>query len=149
MTPTGITVNWRSWAKATGPNGCRCRPTWAQRSRRICAEADHGPNAQGLPSGHQLPALFVIWSSYVAQCISKLLTDQKTRVEVTEEAFEAYNQRLDAQAAKLIFMDKRDAPDKNYYVNQKHNRLQVNAPWWGPDFYRMCSTVEWHDLRLS
>jgi len=109
----------------------------------------YGPNAQGLPSGHQLPAMFVIWASYVAKCIGKLLTDQKTRVEVTEEAFEAYNQRLDAQAAKLIFMDKRGAPDKNYYVNQKHNRLQVNAPWWGPDFHRMCSTVEWHDLRLS
>jgi hypothetical protein len=46
-------------------------------------------------------------------------------------------------------MDKRGAPDKNYYVNQKHNRLQVNAPWWGPDFYRMCSTVDWRDLRLS
>lgn len=109
----------------------------------------YGPNAQSLPSGHQLPAMFVIWASYIGQCITTMLTEQKSRVEVTEEAFGAYNQRLDAQAAKLIFMDKRGAPDKNYYVNQQHGRLQVNAPWWGPDFHRMCSRVDWDDLHLA
>jgi 4-hydroxyacetophenone monooxygenase len=28
-------------------------------------------------------------------------------------------------------------------------RLQVNAPWYGPEYHRMCTNVEWDDLELS
>jgi 4-hydroxyacetophenone monooxygenase len=39
--------------------------------------------------------------------------------------------------------------ERNYYVNQRHNRLQVNAPWYSPDFHRMCTEIDWGDLRLD
>jgi 4-hydroxyacetophenone monooxygenase len=28
-------------------------------------------------------------------------------------------------------------------------RVQVNAPWYGPDFHRMCSQVDWDDLEIA
>ena len=29
------------------------------------------------------------------------------------------------------------------------SRVQVNAPWYGPDFHRMCSRVDWNDVELA
>ena len=42
-TSTGAAASSRSWARATGPSGCRCRPMWARRSRRICDADDPRP----------------------------------------------------------------------------------------------------------
>ena len=42
-TSTGAAARSRCSARATAPNGCRCRPRWARRSRRICAAAGRAP----------------------------------------------------------------------------------------------------------
>ena len=39
-------------------------------------------------------------------------------------------------------------PEKNYYVNE-FGRLQVNAPWYGPEFHRMCTHIDWDDIEIS
>ena len=43
MTSTGGAGRSRSPARATGPNGYRCRPMWAPRSPRICGAAGRAP----------------------------------------------------------------------------------------------------------
>ena len=73
----------------------------------------------------------------------------KTRVEVKREAYDRYNVALDAAGAELIQMKAEGGVEKNYYVNNEHGRLQVSAPWYSPDFHRMCANVEWDDLEIS
>ena len=78
-----------------------------------------------------------------------MIEDGKTRVEVKTEAYERYNEALDKEAAKLLLLQEEGAPDKNYYVNSEFKRLQMNAPWYGPEFHRLCTNIEWDDLEIS
>jgi 4-hydroxyacetophenone monooxygenase len=108
----------------------------------------YGPNSQPLSGGTGLPIWYVIWSAYAATCITRALQEGKTRVAVKAEAFERYNKALDEEASSLLLMQDEGAPDKNYYINE-HGRMQVNAPWYGPEFHRLCTVVNWDDLELS
>jgi len=108
----------------------------------------YGPNSQPVSGGTGLPIWYVIWSAYSARCIMQMLESGKARIEVKMDAFERYNEALDAEAKKLILLHDAGAPEKNYYVNE-YGRVQVNAPWYGPEYHRMCTEVAWDDLELS
>jgi len=56
---------------------------------------------------------------------------------------------MDAESRKLLLMQEGSGKERNYYVNQEHDRLQVNAPWYSPEFHRMCTEVEWEDLVIE
>jgi 4-hydroxyacetophenone monooxygenase len=77
-----------------------------------------------------------------------MLEEGRTRVEVKEAAFRRYNEALDVEASQLLLMQPEGAPDKNYYLNE-HGRMQVNAPWYGPEYHRMCTEVDWDDIEIS
>lgn len=109
----------------------------------------YGPNSQPLSGGTGLPVWYVLWSSYAAKCIVRLLEEGKSRVEVKEDAFVRYNEALDAEAATLLLMQDAGGRDQNYYINHEFNRMQVNAPWYGPEYHRMCANVDWDDLVIS
>jgi 4-hydroxyacetophenone monooxygenase len=108
----------------------------------------YGPNSQPLSGGTGLPVWYVVWSSYAAKCIKQMLETGSSRIDVKQEAFERYNEALDAEASTLLLLQEEGAPDKNYYVNQ-FGRLQVNAPWYGPEFHRMCTNVDWDDVVIT
>jgi 4-hydroxyacetophenone monooxygenase len=108
----------------------------------------YGPNSQPLSGGTGLPIWYVIWSAYAASCMVKAIESGKSRVEVKLEAYERYNKALDAEASKLLLMQEEGAPDKNYYINE-FGRMQVNAPWYGPEYHRLCTEIEWGDLEIS
>jgi 4-hydroxyacetophenone monooxygenase len=107
----------------------------------------YGPNSQPLSGGTGLPTWYTVWSAYVARCIVRMVENGMSRVEVRPEAFQRYNEALDKEAAKLLLLQDEGAPEKNYYVNE-FGRLQVNAPWYGPEYHRMCTIVDWDDLQL-
>jgi 4-hydroxyacetophenone monooxygenase len=107
----------------------------------------YGPNSQPVSGGVGLPIWFVIWAAYVARCLERMFADGASSVEVAMDAFERYNDALDEEASKLLILREQGVPHKNYYVNE-FGRLQMNAPWYGPDFHRMCTQVAWEDLRL-
>ncbi|MDD3797605.1 MAG: NAD(P)/FAD-dependent oxidoreductase, partial [Novosphingobium sp.] len=108
-----------------------------------------GPNSMPMSGGTGLPQWYMVWSSYIGQCLMKMLREHKDRIEVKEGAYERYNRDLDAEASRMIQLTKEGGMDHNYYVNRKHARLQVNAPWQSPDYHRMCTVVNWDDLELS
>jgi len=108
----------------------------------------YGPNSQPLSGGTGLPIWYVIWSAYSATLLSRMLSEGKTSVEVKEDAYLRYNEALDKEAANLLLMQDEGAPDKNYYIND-FGRMQVNAPWYGPEYHRLCTNVDWDDLELS
>ena len=53
----------------------------------------------------------------------------------------------DEEASKLLLMQDEGAPDKNYYINE-FGRMQVNAPWYGPEYHRLCTEIDWNDLEI-
>jgi 4-hydroxyacetophenone monooxygenase len=108
----------------------------------------YGPNSQPLSGGTGLPIWYVVWAAYAARCISRMIEEGKAQVEVKPEAFERYNEALDAEASKLILLQDEGAPDKNYYVNE-FGRVQVNAPWYGPEYHRLCTQVAWNDFVIT
>lgn len=108
----------------------------------------YGPNSQPLSGGTGLPVWYVVWASYAAQCITRMLREGASRIDVTEEAYEEYNKALDAEASTLLLLQEEGAPDKNYYINE-FGRMQVNAPWYGPEFHRMCTHVDWDAVVIS
>ena len=109
----------------------------------------YGPNSQPLSGGTGLPAWYLLWASFAGQCMMRMLKEGKSRVEVRRQACVDYNIALDKEAANLLQLTKEGGVERNYYVNNQHNRLQVNAPWQSPDFHRMCAVVDWDDLKLS
>ena len=108
----------------------------------------YGPNSQPVSGGTGLPIWYVIWSAYSAQCIVRMIEQGKSRVEVKADAYKRYNEALDEESKKLILLQDEGAPDKNYYVNE-FGRVQVNAPWYGPEYHRMCTNVDWDDIDIS
>jgi 4-hydroxyacetophenone monooxygenase len=108
----------------------------------------YGPNSQPVSGGTGLPIWYVLWSAYIAKLLTRMIEEGKSRVEVKTEAYERYNEALDIEASKLILLQEEGAPEKNYYVNE-FGRLQMNAPWYGPEFHRMCTNIEWDDIEIS
>ena len=93
----------------------------------------YGPNSQPISGGPAQPIWFAVWAAFAAQGIMRLIQARGRRIEVTREAFDRYNAALDSEAAKLTLMSAAAGSASNYYVNEKHGRLQVNAPWYSPD----------------
>ena len=97
----------------------------------------YGPNSQPLSGGVALPAWYQMWAGFVARCLTGIIEQGKQTVEVTEEAFRTYNDRLVEESQKLIMVSDAAMAAKNYYV--QNGRMQVNAPWETHDYYRMTS----------
>jgi 4-hydroxyacetophenone monooxygenase len=108
----------------------------------------YGPNSQPTSGGGGLHHWWVLWSAYAARCIIRMLQERKETVEVTTEAYWRYNQALDKEAVKLLYVRPEGDPEKNYYVNS-FGRLQVNSPWPGVQFNRLCSEINWNDLVVA
>ena len=109
----------------------------------------YGPNSQPLSGGTGLPIWYQVWSGYAAQLIVRMLEEGKSSVEVKLEAHDRYNEALDKEASKLLLMHDMGSPDNNYYVNATHNRLQMSSPWYGPEYHRLCTEVDWDDIEIT
>jgi 4-hydroxyacetophenone monooxygenase len=160
ITATGFDIVKYLWpAEYIGKGGVDVHEMWSKDGPRAYLSVMtpnfpnmfmlYGPNSQPLSGGTGLPIWYVIWSAYAAQLMVRMIEEGKSRVEVKNEAYERYNAALDAEAAKLLLMMEEGAPDKNYYVNSDFGRLQMNAPWYGPEFHRLCTQVEWDDIEIS
>jgi len=108
----------------------------------------YGPNSQPLSGGTGLPIWYQVWSSYIAQLVVKMVENGKSEIDVKEQAYERYNVALDEEASSLLLLQEEGAPQKNYYIND-WGRLQMNAPWYGPEFHRMCTNVDWDDIEIT
>jgi 4-hydroxyacetophenone monooxygenase len=62
--------------------------------------------------------------------------------------YDDYNDRLQREASKLIYIVDTQSRDKNYYVNE-FGRLQVNFPWEAEDFYQMVAAPNTGDYIIS
>ena len=159
VTATGFDIIKYLWpTKYTGRGGVDLHDFWSKDGPRAHLGMTvpgfpnlfilYGPNSQPLSGGTGLPIWYVLWSAYAAQCIVRLIETGRSRVEVKQAVYERYNEKLDEECRKLILLQKEGAPEKIYYVNE-FGRVQVNAPWYGPEFHRLCAQVDWNDLEIS
>jgi 4-hydroxyacetophenone monooxygenase len=108
----------------------------------------YGPNSQPVSSGPAQSTWFTIWSAFIGRCLMKMLRERASTIEVTREAYEDYNKALDIEAQNLVMMTKEGGIEKNYYVDNEHGRVLVNAPWYGPVFQKMFADPGWEALEL-
>ena len=129
-------VKYLAPAEYLGVGGQRLHDRWADESPRAYAGMMvpgypnffmlYGPNSQPVSGGVSLPSWYQMWSAFAAKCITTMIDEGATRVEVTEKAFADYNERLDREAAKLTMLTD-SSSEENYYV--QGGRLQTSAPW--------------------
>lgn len=108
----------------------------------------YGPNSQPVSSGPAQSTWFTIWSAFIGRCLMKLLREGASSIEVTRKGYEAFNAELDREAQNLVMMTSEGGVEKNYYVNNDHARVQVNAPWYGPQLQKMFANPDWGALEL-
>lgn len=108
----------------------------------------YGPNSQPLTGGTGLPQWWTVWASFAGQVMMRMIREGRTRADVKPEAFIRYNEALDAESRNWLQMTPEGGMSKNYYVNQKSQRLGVSCPFLSPDFHRLCTVVQWDDLEM-
>jgi len=130
-------VRYLAPADYVGVGSRRLHDRWADESPRAYAGLMvpgfpnffmlYGPNSQPVSGGVSLPAWYQMWSAFISKCITTMIDEGHTRVDVTEEAYRDYNERLDVEAAKLTMLTDAGSAKDNYYV--QGGRLQTSAPW--------------------
>ena len=131
---TGFKANEYLWPmEVRGRGGTRVEELWAKDGARAYLGAmlpgfpnlfmSYGPNTNNF-GGFQVIDLLEIVTRFALDCIAGLIVGDKHSVEVTGDAYWRYNDELDIEEKKLVYMDRRA---KNYYQNE-HGRSSVNSP---------------------
>ena len=161
ITATGFDIVKYLWpAKLTGREGTDLHESWdkADGPRAYIGMMVpqfpnmfmfYGPNSQAVSTGPSQATWFTIWAAFVGRCLKRMIREGHTSVEVTREAYESYNQALDKEAENLVMMTVEGGIEQNYYVNNDHGRVQVNAPWYGPVYQQMFKDIDWDALELG
>lgn len=155
---TGYDVIKYLWpAEYRGEGGRSLRELWGEDARAYLGMLVphfpnlfmlYGPNSQPVSGGISLPSWFQIWAAYVGQCLVAMFEGGHSSVAVRESAFEAFNERLDAEASGMAFVTDKRSAERNYYLNSS-GRLQVNTPFETADLYAMQKAPNFDELELS
>lgn len=156
---TGFEVDQFLWPAAYhGRGGENLREYWAPHSPRALHGMMvphfpnffmlYGPNSQPVSGGVSLPSWFQIWGAYIAQCLHTMFEEGHAYVEVTEEAFEAFNADLDAVGSEMAFVKDTNSVERNYYVD-KEGRLLVNTPYETAELYAMQKAPNRNELEFG
>ena len=131
---TGFKANEYLWPmEVRGRGGRHVEQLWAKDGARAYLGAmlpgfpnlfmSYGPNTNNF-GGFQVIDLLEIVTRFALQCIAGLIVDDKKTVDVTIDAYWCYNDELDREEKKLVYMDPRA---RNYYQNGA-GRSTVNSP---------------------
>ncbi len=156
---TGYKVDHYLWpAEYEGEGGLNLRDYWAPQSPRayLGLMVPHfpnlfimyGPNSQPASGGVALTAWMQIWSAYMAQCLCRMFEEGHAKVSVREDAFLAFNEKLDAEASGMAFLTDSGSVEKNYYVDGS-GRLLVNTPFEVADLYPMMERPDPEELEFG
>ncbi len=138
---TGFKANDFLWPmEIRGRDGVRIEQLWEKDGARAYIGSmlpgfpnffmAYGPNTNNF-GGFQIIDLLEIEIRFAIQCIAGLITQHKSTVDVTTDAYWRFNDELDREEKLMLYMDPRVS---NYYRNAEYNRSCVNGPI---DFRRM------------
>lgn len=108
----------------------------------------YGPNSQSVSGGGgTIPTQIEMWTKYVAQLIVDTIEAGYAAVEVTAQSFDAYNDKLDNAAEKLIWLMDTGSVERNYYM--KDGRLQVNMPFHYQEWHNLLARPNLDDMQMT
>jgi 4-hydroxyacetophenone monooxygenase len=104
----------------------------------------YGPNTQ---TGHggSLIGLVEAQLNHIVSLLEQVAEVGADTVEVRPEVFEAYNARVDAEHAQMVWTH----PGMETYFRNSRGRVVVNSPYRVVDFWTMTSTADLADYTLT
>jgi 4-hydroxyacetophenone monooxygenase len=102
----------------------------------------YGPNTNG---GLAIPAFQEMETLYALKCIERLVRDGKHAVDVRREAYDLYNQKVDARNATMAWSDPRA---QNYYWT-KFGRSATQNPFGQIEVWNSLRKPKFEDLEFS
>lgn len=131
---TGFKANEYLWPmEVRGRGGLHVEELWAKDGARAYLGAmlpgfpnlfmSYGPNTNNF-GGFQVIDLLEIVTRFALQCIAGLIVSGRRSVDVTSEAYWRFNDELDREEKKMVYMDRRA---QNYYQTGA-GRSSVNGP---------------------
>jgi len=101
----------------------------------------YGPNTNGGLPVSQFHEMTMV---YTMQCLEKLILDDKTSIDVKEDAFWRYNHLIDDLNAKKVWAD----PRAHNYWWTKHGRTSSQIPFTGYEVRAMLLKPDFDDLEV-
>ena len=140
---TGLSLDWLSPIEVIGRDGMRLATAWRDNNPSSYLGGmvpgfpnlfvNSGPHTGAAHAGgHNFMAEVV--NHYVMECLQLLVEEGARSLEVTQDAFDSYNQDLDAAMAGSIWKWERRA--HTYYTNQK-GRPILPTPWRHVEVWKM------------
>jgi len=103
----------------------------------------YGPNGNGRSGG------FHSWSEMISRYICGLITEMieggSNSVEVTQAAFDNYNEKMDKEMKNLLWESQ---GQDGYYTNEQ-GRSGVNMPWTVHEFYQAIREPDLKEFKFS
>jgi cation diffusion facilitator CzcD-associated flavoprotein CzcO len=142
---TGMTLDWLSPIEIVGRGGVRLNDVWADNNPRSYLGGtvpgfpnlfiNDGPNtgvANG-GAGHNFMTETV--DHFIFECLQLVVENDATSIEVTQDAHDTHNERIEQLMLDLIWSHERGAD--TYYRNQA-GRIIFPSPFDPGDFWDMC-----------
>ncbi len=137
----GFKVSQYLWpVNYTGRNGISLETAWAKDGARAYLSVTmpdfpnffmfYGPTA-GVRGG-SFHSWIEVTTRYVCGLVVAMIEQDKRAIEVRHEAFQAYNDAMDAEMPKMLYS--RADGGMSYFFSE-HGRVITNMPWSTDDFY--------------
>jgi len=151
---SGFSTSKYLWpVKYEGKNGATPEKLWAKDGARSHLGMTmpefpnfftfYGPNGQSRAGGFHSWA--EIWSRYVGEMIVNMIETNSQELEVRQEIFDDYNQRMDDAMSGMLWESEGGG---GYYVNEQ-GRSGINMPWSVHEFYEMVRHPNFDDFSWS
>jgi 4-hydroxyacetophenone monooxygenase len=137
--------------KVTGRGGQTLDDLWkvgGARAHRFCMYPGfpnlwsvYGPNTNG---GLGPGAFHELVTRYALECMERLILDGKHAIEPTREAYDRYNEEVDARNARKVWSD----PRADSYYWTKHGRSVVMCPFTGPQIFDLLRHPAFDELEV-
>lgn len=151
---TGFKLDFLRTIDITGRNGTKLVDVWGDDPRAYLGVlvpgfpnlfTTSGPNsAANHGGGHNLTSEEQV--HYVVECLQYLLENDATAMEVTQEASDAYNERVDEELDRTVWQHGKTA--HGYYRNAK-GRAGIACPWRMVDYWTMLREPNPDDLVIT
>jgi 4-hydroxyacetophenone monooxygenase len=150
---TGFSIDMLSTLRITGRNGRTLTETWGDDPRAYLGLlvpgfpnlfTTAGPNsAPNHGGGHNLTSEEQV--HYIVECLQLLVERDAAAMEITQEATDEYNRRVDAELDKTVWQHGGTA---NGYYRNSRGRAWLACPWRMVDYWTMLRAPATEHLTL-
>ena len=141
---TGMTNDWLNSIEITGRGGVRLSEVWADNNPKSYLGGtvagfpnlfvNDGPNTGVATGGNGHNFMAETVNHFVFECLQLLVENEATSIEVTAEAEQAHNDRIEELMLDLVWHHERTAD--TYYRNEA-GRIIMPNPWSAEEYWTL------------